>query len=216
MNKYTINQLTQILGISRTAVNRKIEKYKFDTVQDYVNGVLNKLVILTDEQIDALKKEVENNKSVNTVSQHSYETKLNNNTPETLENQSNTNGMFETMLTQLRHYADTAINAERERTLLLEDKARENSDTAEFYKNETMRLTQEYNKDKTELTQKFEKAKKPLIIACATLLTLCIILLTCALYFYFNPKTVTQEKQVVKVITVDSNGKPISVLTEKQ
>ena len=211
MKKYTINQLTQILGVSRTAVNRKIEKYGFNTVQEYVNGVANKLVMLTDEQIDALKKEIEAYKGVNTMSQHSYDTKLNNNTPEQIENNAVPKEMFETMLTQLRHYADTAINAERDKALLLEDKSKENADTADFYKSETARLTQEYNRDRIVLIQENRKARIPLVIACVILLILCCTLLTGVIYLKNNP----QEKQVTKIITVDANGKPISILTEK-
>lgn len=211
MNKYTINQLTDILGVSRTAVNRKIEKYKFDTVQEYVNGVLNKLIILTDEQIEALKKEVEHNKGVNTVTQHSHETKLNNDTSENIESSEKNIKLFETMLTQVQHYADTAINAEREKTRLLEDKSSKDASNAEYYKNKVFELTQEYNKDKTELTQ---QVRKPLIIALILVSLMCVTLLTGFIYVLSHPKTITQEKQITKVITVE-NGKIKSVLTEK-
>lgn len=222
MNKYTINELTSILGISRTAVNRKIEKYKFDTVQEYVNGVSNKLVILTDEQLEALKQEALKNKGVNTVSQHSYETKLNNDTSENIENTENQTKLFETMLTQLQHYADTAITAEREKTRLLEDKSSQDAQSAEFYKNKVFELTQEYNRDKTELTQQLNKdkielankAKKPFIIALIIVSIMCVTLLTGFIYVLSHPKTITQEKQITKVITVE-NGKIKSVLTEK-
>lgn len=211
MNKYTINELTSILGISRTAVNRKIEKYKFDTVQEYVNGVSNKLVILTAEQLEALKQEALKNKGVNTVSQHSYETKLNNDTSENIENTENQTKLFETMLTQLQHYADTAITAEREKTRLLEDKSSQDAQSAEFYKNKVFELTQEYNRDKTELTH---QVRKPLIIALILVSLVCVTLLTGFIYVLSHPKTITQEKQITKVVTVE-NGKIKSVLTEK-
>lgn len=163
MKKYSINELAKILNVTRTAVNRKIDKYGFETVQEYVNGKPLKLVTLTDEQIEALKKETQYFKNVNTVSQNTYETNLNNVTPETQENFGNSSSLVETMLKELRYYADTAINAEKEKVFLIEDKARQDKDTLEYYRGEISRLTQELNVIKQENEKlKEELSKKQL------------------------------------------------------
>ena len=125
--KYSISDLTRELGISRTAVNRKIKKYRFNTVQEYVDGRPLKLVELSREQLEALKKEAEINKCDSTVTHMGVDTNLNNST---LYQEHETHFIpnktvesilehSKTMLEQVRHYADQAIESERKQVKLL-------------------------------------------------------------------------------------------------
>jgi len=129
IKKYSVADLVGVLGVSRTAVNRKIEKHGFETVQEYVNGRPLKLVCLSNEQIEALKKEVEVFKSDNTDTRHSDETFVNNSSPvQHSQNLMNTGNLLdslmkhnETVLSEIRYYADRLVDTERNKVKLLED-----------------------------------------------------------------------------------------------
>ena len=95
----------------------------------------------------------------------------------------------------------------KSKQLLLEDKAGREG----MYLQKIKDLEQKYSTDTIQLIQENRKARIPLVIASFILLILCCTLLAGVIYLKNNP----QEKQVTKIITVDANGKPISILTEK-
>lgn len=133
--KYSISQLVSLLGISRTAVNRKIKKYSFDTVQEYVNGRPMKLVCVKDEELEALLEEVKHTKGgASTVSSDAkkldntvlnelppYEEKpekaqpVNNSGEELVKKVLDQN---EKILEQLQHYVDRVVTAESQLKLI--------------------------------------------------------------------------------------------------
>lgn len=151
-NKYSIDDLCKLLGRSRTAINRKIKKHNFDTVQEYVNGRSLKLVILSNDQLEALRKEVEFTSDNDTVIELGHDTKLNNitqdNTTKTVSNIDDIMDRLmdhsETVLQQVRHYADRLIESEKEKVQLL-------TADSEFYKNEYFRLKFENEQLKADL-----------------------------------------------------------------
>ena len=155
--KYPISELVRILGITRTAVENKIKKYSFNTVKEYVDGRPKTLVILSNEQLEALKIEVQKNKTVNTMESHTNETKLNN--VNTMENQSKTIDVFESYKTELRYYVDRLLEEKEKNMLLLSDKLLTKEQDAEFWKNKYFELEQE-NKQLKKKSSFFGMFKK--------------------------------------------------------
>ena len=146
-HKYQINELADILGISRTAVNRKITKYGFNTVQEYVNGRSLKLIIVSDKQLSDLKHEVGHSKQVNTVSPQFTTQDVNiSQHDNTVSEQAEMLSGSEKLITQVINLAETVtkqsetvhqyvnrvINAEK-KVLLLEDiESRQKADFMEL------------------------------------------------------------------------------------
>lgn len=133
--KYQINELVDILGITRTAVNRKVSKYSFNTVHEYVNGRKMKLVLISDEELQALQHEVGMSRQKNTVLGGGHDTHLNNSPPgETLPKQRASGGSSDKLVEQIvslsetvqkqsdtvQQFVDRMVNAEK-RVYLLEN-----------------------------------------------------------------------------------------------
>ena len=101
----------------------------------------------------------------------------------------------------------------------------------ENHNKELMNLTEEVNNYRSKIPLLEDKASreglylkeikdlkknnKNLIIFIIISVAIIVAMAFLLMFQHFNPQTVTEEKQVTKIITVDANGKPISILTEK-
>jgi len=132
LQKHSIADLAGILGVSRTTVNKKIKKHGFNVVQEYVNSRPLKLILVSDEELQALKTEIELNRDDNTLLNNNAETNLNvstvNKGVNSIKNQADTGNIVEnilrhneTVLDQIRYYANSLVEAERNKVKLLED-----------------------------------------------------------------------------------------------
>ncbi|MDD3150167.1 MAG: hypothetical protein PHV68_04970 [Candidatus Gastranaerophilales bacterium] len=173
-HKYQINELVEILGITRTAINRKISKYSFNTVHEYINGRKLKLIVLSSEELEALKHEVGVIKQKNTVSSNIHDTFLNKtpnidtydelpksvvnseklieqviNLSETVQKQSNT----------VQQYVDRIINAEKQVYLLenLENKNQNEYLRIEAQNKQLRAKNEDLIKENAKLKEEIEK-----------------------------------------------------------
>ena len=128
IEKYSINDLVDILGVTRTAVNRKIEKYNFDARHEYVNGRKLKLIELSEEQLEALKQEIGFYKEAAAESEEVVNTSVAMTNPNAaIKNVDLVNKLMEhheSVIKELRYYTDTIIENERNRVKLLQDSSR--------------------------------------------------------------------------------------------
>ena len=214
--KMKIAEFAALVGTSPKTIYNQIEKGKLITVNEIQNGREIALIITSDEQIQEFQniygkvKVNENNyEDILTVNESEY-------TVNEIQNQQNQHSLensIDKLITynnqlqeRLMKVTDEVIES-KSKQLLLEDKAGREG----IYLQEIKDLKQKYNTDTIQLIQENRKARIPLVIACFILLILCCTLLVGVIYLKNNP----QEKQVTKIITVDANGKPISILTEK-
>jgi len=236
MPEYTINELTGILGLSRTAVNRKIGKYKFETGQKYVDGVSCKVITISDEELGLLKKEVEKWRGVNTVTRHSYDTNLNNTNSQIESNGTSlTNDDIMEMIGTIKEFANKAIDKAESQTKLLTDQSQSKENDVKYYQDEYFKLkstsadelskkadelskkTAEFTEEKAKLDKEkalLQKDKKTAVVVCIILGILSLCLIGVNIWVLTHAKTVTQEKQVTKIIKIDSKGNVVSTLTK--
>ena len=165
--KYSISDLADILGVSRTTVNKKIKKHGFNIVQEYVNSRPLKLILVSDEELQALKKEIELIRDDNTVLNNNAETNLNVSTGNEgvnhAESRADTGNIVEnilrhneTVLDQIRYYANSLVEAERNKVKLLEDLEKRKED--EYLK--TMAENKQLREQNLQFQAEIEKLKK--------------------------------------------------------
>ena len=214
--KIKIADFATLVGTSPKTIYKQIEKGRLITVNEVQNGREIALIVTSDEQI----QEFQNMYGKMKVNEGNYEDILTVNegeyTVKEVQNQQNQHileNSIERLITynnqlqeRLMKVTDEVIES-KSRIPLLEDKASREG----MYLQEIKDLKDKFNSDRIVLIQENRKARIPLVIACLILLILCCTLLTGVIYLKNNP----QEKQVTKIITVDANGKPISILTEK-
>lgn len=226
-----ISELARIWNVSVNATWTRIKKEGLITIKKMDNNREITFVTVSDE---ILNKYMVNNVN-NGVNNGNYEELLtDDNTSQPLASTEIIDKMIkfsnevqERLITINNEHNEVVNNLNEQlityksQNLFLEDKSSKDASNAEYYKNKVFELTQEYNKDKTELTQQLNKdkievvnkAKKPFIIALIIVSIMCVTLLTGFIYVLSHPKTITQEKQITKVITVE-NGKIKSILTK--
>jgi|GEM_PF-5567297 len=153
--KYPISELVRILGVTRTAVVNKIKKYSFNTIKQHVNGIPKTLVILSHEQLEALKIEVQNNKGVNTIKSQGVETKLNNDN--TMSNNGISEETLENVMTNFKHYVDKLLEEKDKNYLLLTDKVMTQEKDAEHWKNQYFEIEIDKENLQIRLNQQNEK-----------------------------------------------------------
>ena len=212
-----ISELAKLWDVSVNTTWKRINKEGLLTTKKAVNNREIAFVRIKPEILQKYYQEHVNN----VVNNPNYEELLRvNNTQEIPKTTTNSEeiidrvieyskGVNEQLMTVTNNYTNTVNNLYAEKAqaekqvYLLEDSER--------------RTKAEINEIKANSKTLEEKNKKLLIIitGLCTVFIMVIIAMSYLLY-KANTKVSVQEKQVTKVITVDSNGKPLSVLTEKQ
>lgn len=202
-----IADFAALVGTSAKTIYKQIDKGRLFTVKELQNGREITLISTNDAQI----REFQNTYGKLPVNEGNCEDILTYNegeyTVNEVQNPAIATDSIKDLITmnnelqdRLMTIQERLITAEGQQ-LLLTDKANREG----LYLQEINQL-KKVNEGNTK--------KLLTVIICSLLLFTCMAITL--VWQYFNPKTVTQEKQVIKVITVDAHGKPISVLTEKQ
>ena len=165
VEKFTISELSDKLGISTTAIYKKVEKQQLKTIKEKVGSREITFILLEDNQIENLINETNQNKLGFKTVKEGYKT---------IENQSDIalkvielteklSNQFETYSKQLVEYAEQAGQVK-----LLTDNLSQEKKDSEFYKEEYFKLKYEnekltnLNNDLSSNNQDTEKSKSEL------------------------------------------------------
>jgi hypothetical protein len=206
LKKYTVKELTAIFNTVDNVTRKKIVKHGLQTGEESVNGRLMTVVFISDNKLNEIIHEIENNKNTQKAVNAQSDTSI-----QPIENKSKNNDitlndvfLFFDKHTDRLETAYKAINEAEKKVYLLEDKTKSYEDDLNFYKDEYFKFKYENEKISKEiLTLSVEnKKQKTYLTLSVSLIIVCALLLS-GLFFTVNQIiTLKNKNETPKIITV--------------
>lgn len=172
--RYTYAQLGGLLSRSDATINRKVKKYSLELDKDYVNGRLVNIVCLSDEELDRLQEEIQQEDekrtsrqatNVNSVQLEEVDVSNMQRVPSTdstmslvTEVISLANSVKE--LAENQSFTSEQLGEYKARCLMIEDKEKQSSDDAKYWQNQYHEAQHTIKKLELELQTTREQLEK--------------------------------------------------------